>query len=105
MTTWRLFILITLASVPAVADEGMWTLDNFPSEAVAEKYDVTIDASWLRTVQLATTRLEGGCTGSFVSPDGLVLTNNHCVWSCIAEHSDQSRNLSDEGFLAATQLP
>ena len=36
------------------ADEGMWTLDNFPSDAVAKKYDVNIDDQWLRTAQLST---------------------------------------------------
>ena len=74
-------------SVTSIADEGMWTIDNFPSERVEEKYDVRIDADWLRSAQLASTRLENGCTGSFASPDGLVLTNNHCAWGCV-------RNLS-----------
>ena len=100
-----LAILIAGRAVSAAgpADEGMWTLDNFPVQAVAEKYDVTLDAEWLRRAQLTTARLEGGCTGSFVSPDGLVLTNNHCVWSCVRENSDASRNLSDEGFLAGSR--
>jgi hypothetical protein len=87
----------------AVADEGMWTIDNFPSRQVADKYDVAIDDGWLRSAQLATTRLENGCTGSFASPDGLVLTNNHCVWGCIRNLSSAERNLSDEGFMAASR--
>ena len=91
--------LLVFASL-AVADEGMWTIDNFPSERVAAKYDVTIDDAWLRSAQLATTRLENGCTGSFASPDGLVLTNNHCIWGCIRNLSSAERNLSDEGFMA-----
>jgi hypothetical protein len=82
------------------ADEGMWTIDNFPSAKVAEKYGIEIDANWLHAAQLATTRLENGCTGSFVSPDGLVLTNNHCIWGCIRNLSSEERNLSDEGFMA-----
>ena len=85
------------------ADEGMWTIDNFPSDRVQEKYDVSIDEDWLRSAQLATTRLENGCTGSFASPDGLVLTNNHCVWSCIRNLSTAERNLSDEGFMASAR--
>ncbi|MFU8822442.1 MAG: S46 family peptidase [Gammaproteobacteria bacterium] len=84
----------------AIADEGMWTIDNFPSARVAEKYDITIDETWLRAAQLATTRLENGCTGSFASPDGLVLTNNHCVWDCVRNLSSDERNLSDDGFMA-----
>ena len=86
-----------------IADEGMWTLDNFPSDAVAKKYEVNIDDQWLRTAQLSTARLEGGCTGSFASADGLVLTNNHCVWSCVRDLSDSEHNLSDEGFLAGNR--
>ncbi len=84
----------------AGADEGMWTIDNFPSDQVEAKYGVTIDDAWLRSAQLATTRLENGCTGSFASPDGLVLTNNHCIWGCIRNLSSAERNLSDEGFMA-----
>ncbi len=92
--------LLVFASL-AVADEGMWTIDNFPSDRVEAKYDVTIDDAWLRSAQLATTRLENGCTGSFASPDGLVLTNNHCIWGCIRNLSSAERNLSDEGFMAS----
>ena len=94
--------LLAIAGV-AVAEEGMWTIDNFPSDRVEEKYDVRIDGDWLRSAQLATTRLENGCTGSFASPDGLVLTNNHCIWGCIRNLSSAERNLSDEGFMASAQ--
>ena len=90
-------------SFAALADEGMWTIDNFPTDAVADKYDVDVGDDWLRNAQLATTRLENGCTGSFASPDGLVLTNNHCTWGCIRNLSTAERNLSDEGFLAQTR--
>ena len=86
----------------ASADEGMWTIDNFPADAVAEKYGVEVDRDWLRKAQLATTRLENGCTGSFASSSGLVLTNNHCAWSCIRNLSTDERNLSDSGFMANT---
>ena len=94
--------LLSLAGL-AIADEGMWTIDNFPSQAVAAKYGVKINDAWLKSAQLATTRLENGCTGSFASPDGLVLTNNHCVWGCIRDLSSAGRNLSDEGFMAANR--
>lgn len=87
----------------AFADEGMWTIDNFPADAVAEKYDVDIGDDWLRKARLATTRLENGCTGSFASESGLVLTNNHCTWGCIRNLSTAERNLSDAGFMARTQ--
>jgi len=99
-----ILILMSLSlSVMAYADEGMWTIDNFPADDVAEKYGVKIDDDWLRETQLATTRLENGCTGSFSSENGLVLTNNHCTWSCIRNLSTAERNLSDEGFMARTR--
>ena len=88
----RLTLVISLlASITllasAHADEGMWTFDNFPSDRVKDIYGVDIGQEWLDKAQLATTRLENGCTGSLASEDGLVLTNNHCVWGCV-------RNLS-----------
>lgn len=101
----RLILFAVLASVPfaALSDEGMWTIDNFPSSLVSEKYGVDVDDEWLRAAQLATARLENGCTGSFVSRDGLVLTNNHCTWGCIRDLSSDEQNLSDNGFIAASR--
>ena len=93
--------LLLMFAVSAVhADEGMWTVDNFPSDIVEQRYGARIDQSWLDRVRLATARLEGGCTGSFVSPDGLVLTNNHCTWSCLYEHTTEEENVWRDGFLA-----
>ncbi len=104
IVTGRLLMLVAFPlSFSAFADEGMWTIDNFPTDVVAEKYDVNIGGDWLGKAQLATTRLENGCTGSFVSDSGLVLTNNHCTWGCIRNLSTAQRNLSDEGFMARTR--
>lgn len=101
----KLLLAPILAFLPLVglSDEGMWTVDNFPADMVVEKYDVNINERWLKSAQLATTRLENGCTGSFASADGLVLTNNHCTWSCIRNLSTDEHNLSDEGFMAASR--
>jgi hypothetical protein len=96
-------LISTCLPFAALADEGMWTIDNFPSADVAAKYGVKIGDQWLKSAQLATTRLENGCTGSFASADGLVLTNNHCTWGCIRNLSSADRNLSDDGFMAATR--
>lgn len=90
-----------LAGVVA-SDEGMWTLDNFPARTVHERYGVDIDSAWLEKVQHATARIEGGCTGSFVSPEGLVLTNHHCVSRCINQLSTAERNVAADGFQART---
>ncbi|MEX2662889.1 MAG: S46 family peptidase [Vicinamibacterales bacterium] len=82
------------------ADEGMWTFDNIPRDAIAKKYGVALTDQWLDTVQKAVVRLETGCTGSFVSPEGLVLTNHHCVATCLADNSTAKRDLVADGFLA-----
>ncbi|MGH8197778.1 MAG: S46 family peptidase [Steroidobacteraceae bacterium] len=92
-----------LASCAAMADEGMWTFDNPPPAAIAEKYGVTLDAAWLDRVREGTVRLDGGCTGSFISGEGLILTNHHCAEACIANNSKPGNDLVSNGFLAATR--
>jgi hypothetical protein len=91
-------LLLTGFASAAIADEGMWTLDNFPQAVVKQKYGVGIDDAWLARLQRSITRLEGGCTGSFASPEGLVLTNHHCAMGCIGNLSTASNNLVDSGF-------
>ena len=92
--------LVFLAAVPAFAGEGMWTFDDFPSSAVKQHYGVDITPAWLDHVRLSTIRLTN-CTASFVSPEGLILTNHHCVESCLAELSSKDRSLVQLGFAAA----
>ena len=96
-------VMAAMLSLSASADEGMWTFDNPPRAMIAEKYGVTLDAAWLDRVRLATVRLEGGCTGSFISTDGLVLTNHHCGEECIVQNSTPDNDLSSNGFLADTR--
>lgn len=86
----------------ARAEEGMWTFDNPPRPAVQGRYGVALDGAWLDGLRRATVRLEGGCTGSFVSPAGLVLTNHHCVRDCVQQLSSAAEDLSAQGFLART---
>ena len=92
----------SVASI-AVADEGMWTFDNVPQAAIQQKYGVTLDKPWLDKLQRSITRFESGCTGSFVSPDGLVLTNHHCAMQCLTELSSAGANYVDDGFNATTR--
>jgi hypothetical protein len=96
-------VLAAMADRDTIADEGMWTFDNPPRATIADKYGVTLDAAWLDRVRLATVRLEGGCTGSFISGEGLVLTNHHCGEECIAQNSTPDNDLVSNGFLAATR--
>ena len=96
-----IYVALLLLCAPATADEGMWTLDNFPRDAVQDKYGVEITDAWLETVQRSITRLDSGCTGSFVSANGLVLTNHHCARRCISQNSTAELDLEADGFLAA----
>src|SRR5438067_7914381 len=100
----RIAALFLAAALPIAvhADEGMWTFDNFPSAKVAKKYGFSPDAKWLGEAQLSSVRLAGGCSGSFVSPEGLVMTNHHCAHSCIEQLSTKDKDFVKEGFYAAT---
>jgi hypothetical protein len=98
----RLLVLaICLAIGPlAVADEGMWTFDNFPSKTVGEKYGFTPSQAWLDHVRLSSLRVAEGCSASFISPQGLVMTNHHCVVECLEQLSTPGHKLEEEGYLA-----
>ncbi|HET9598568.1 MAG TPA: S46 family peptidase [Anaeromyxobacteraceae bacterium] len=89
-----------LAGAAAAADEGMWTFDRFPSERVESAYGFRPTAAWLEHVRLSSARLAQGCSGSFVSASGLVLTNEHCIRRCLQDVSAQGEDLVRDGFLA-----
>src|SRR5258707_6777184 len=94
-----LLVAACAASLPAFANEGMWTFDNFPSSAVKQSYGADITPAWLDHVRLSTLRLTN-CTASFVSREGLILTNHHCIESCLAELSSKEKSLLELGFRA-----
>ncbi len=99
-------LLALLALLPASrprADEGMWTFDAFPADTVRRAHGFAPDRAWLDHVRLASVRLAQGCSGSFVSAQGLVLTNHHCASDCVQALSTAERDLARDGFLAATQ--
>lgn len=89
-----------LAAQPAMAEEGMWTFDNFPTEQVRQAYGWAPDQPWLDQVHAAAVRLTGGCSASFVSGSGLILTNHHCVASCLFDNSRQGSDYLEDGYIA-----
>jgi hypothetical protein len=101
-----LFALVLALAVAfataASADEGLWTFDNFPAARVKAAYGVEITPAWLDHVRAASVRLSVGCSGSVVSPGGLVLTNNHCVAGCAHDLSPPGGDFFKTGYLAAT---
>jgi Peptidase S46 len=88
--------------LPAHAEEGMWTFDDFPAAAIKRSFGVDITPPWLEHVRLSTLRLTN-CTASFVSSEGLILTNHHCIESCLAELSSKEKSLLELGFGAPTR--
>lgn len=82
----------------AHADEGMWTFDHLPKAALQKGYGFTPDARWIQHVVQSSARLAEGCSASFVSGDGLVMTNHHCANSCLAALSDKGHDFFREGF-------
>jgi len=93
---------VMAAPSAAKADEGMWTFDNFPIATVNQRYGTRIDQAWLDRVRNASVRIQG-CSASFVSPEGLILTNWHCVVGCSQELSTPTQDLVKNGFTAATR--
>lgn len=81
------------------ADEGMWTFDNLPREQLKAKYNFTADKAWLEHAMRSAVSANG-CSASFISRDGLVLTNHHCVAGCLQQISSARVNYLNAGFLA-----
>ncbi|TCD02038.1 S46 family peptidase [Erythrobacteraceae bacterium CFH 75059] len=92
--------LALVAAVPAAAEEGMWTFDNFPADQVRQAYGWAPDQAWLDRTQAAAVRLTGGCSASFVSPNGLILTNQHCISTCLADNSNAQMDYLARGHVA-----
>jgi hypothetical protein len=103
MTRFLVLVCAVVMCVGVAADEGMWTFDNVPKDTIARKYHVTLTDQWLQHLQQSVVRLESGCTGSFVSAEGLILTNHHCSAECLTDLSTAQRDLVARGFVAETR--
>ncbi|HEX2568495.1 MAG TPA: S46 family peptidase [Polyangia bacterium] len=101
MRTRYLLLSALLVPLGAVrADEGMWTYNNFPKDKFKARYGYVPDDKWLEHMRLSSARLAGGCSGSFVSEGGLVMTNHHCAHSCIQQLSTPDKDFIKSGFYA-----
>lgn len=99
-----LLLLSFLINVPLLrADEGMWTFDNPPLKQWKERYNFEPSAEWLEKVRLSSVRINDGGSASFVSPDGLIITNHHVALGQITKLSTPERDLVKNGFYARTQ--
>ena len=97
-----LLVGAVLAIGTARAEEGMWPLQLLPAAAMRQQFGVDLTPEWLARVQGASVRL-ASCSAAFVSADGLLLTNQHCVRNCLAERSSRRQDLVSAGYLAATR--
>lgn len=98
-------VLLLALSLAARADEGFWTFDNFPASKVAAKYGFAPSQAWLDHLRSASLRLTGstGCSASFVSPNGLIMTNHHCAVGCAASLSTAAVDYVNNGFYAKSR--
>ena len=94
---------LLLAAAPAIhAEEGMWTFDNPPLKQLAAKYNFHPTQAWLDHLRLSSVRLNDGGSGSFVSPNGLLLTNHHVARGQLQKNSTAEHDYLRDGFYAAT---
>jgi S1-C subfamily serine protease len=102
MNARRLFLALFLAmlSTAAYSDEGMWLVNAPPRELLQKKYGFDLTDAWLRRAQLASIRLNNGGSGSFISPNGLLITNHHVGSDALQKLSGAGKDLFKDGFLA-----
>ena len=78
----------------------MWTFENPPTEYFEEEYGFTPDKDWYEHVQFATLKFADYCSASFVSEDGLIMTNHHCARESVTEIISEGDNFHEDGFIA-----
>jgi len=88
------------AEYPGLETGKMWTFDVPPLEYWATRYNFRPSAAWLQHAQMSALR-QPGCTASFVSPNGLIMTNHHCARQCIVTATREGEDLLSNGFYAA----
>jgi hypothetical protein len=95
-------IFLILFTASTRADEGMWLFNQPPRELLKKKYDFDVTDAWLQRAMRASIRFNNGGSGSFVSPNGLAITNHHIGTDLIQKLSTKEKDLNKEGFLAKT---
>jgi nicotinamide mononucleotide adenylyltransferase len=94
---------IVVFSPPLFADEGMWLFNNPPLKQFKEKYQFEPTPQWLEHLQKSSVRFNSGGSGSFISANGLVITNHHVGADTLQKVGDEQHNYLRDGFYARTQ--
>ena len=99
-------LLVTVAALFAGgalrADEGMWLYSAPPRAQIKAKYGFDLTDSWLDHVRLSSVRFNSGGSASFVSGDGLVITNHHVGADSLQKMGSKDKNYLRDGFYAKT---
>src|SRR5579859_833288 len=90
------------AGLLCLADEGMWLVNQFPTQAVKQKYGFEVTDQFLKHIQRSSVRFNNGGSGSFISPQGLLFTNHHVGRDCIQKVSTADHDYVAQGFYAAS---
>src|SRR5690349_21282632 len=98
-----LLLSINLLVPIVLADEGMWTFDNPPLKQWKERYNFEPTKEWLDNLRLASVRLSDGGSSSFVSPNGLLITNQHVASDQLAKSSTKDNDYIKNGFYAKNE--
>ena len=96
-------LLLTNSNLTTTADEGMWLFNNPPRNQLKQKYGFDITDSWLEHVQKSAVRFNSGGSGSFLSEDGLVMSNHHVGADALQKFGDKDHDYLRDGFQAMTR--
>jgi len=93
------FIIMSV-SIPANADEGMWLYNDAPYQLLKDRYGFEPTSAWLEHIQKSSVRFNSGGSGSFISENGLIISNHHVGADALQKFSNAEHNYYRDGFYA-----